>query len=376
MTLREMSFRWDRADTLRFKGLGILLIVLHNFFHLVRELPRENEFEFSQAYADAFWRMLIDSPGDGVRILSSFVGHFGVQVFIFLSAYGLTRKFMAGPQSLGAFMASRYRKIYPVFAMAAGLWLLKIAVFSGPGAAAERLFSKDLLFVVLGVSNVIPGQALRPVGPWWFISFIFQFYAVYPLLYFYSQKFGGKGLLCLGAGGIVVMAAFNDAIRGAYGVNLYYTFAGHLPELCLGVHLAQRREAVAYPGAIAAGAGAVFVLGCLYPGWWYLNPISALVLLIGLDAFLKRVVPDLLIKVLMFYGTISLPLFLVNAYLREPVLGFARQELRAGVVILYAVLYLAIATATATASAIMIGERFGLARLKRDFKTPDSVFNH
>jgi peptidoglycan/LPS O-acetylase OafA/YrhL len=371
-----MSFRWDRADTLRFKGLGILLIVLHNFFHLVRELPRENEFEFSQAYADAFWRMLIDSPGDGVRILSSFVGHFGVQVFIFLSAYGLTRKFMAGPQSLGAFMASRYRKIYPVFAMAAGLWLLKIAVFSGPGAAAERLFSKDLLFVVLGVSNVIPGQALRPVGPWWFISFIFQFYAVYPLLYFYSQKFGGKGLLWLGAGGIVVMAAFNDAIRGAYGVNLYYTFVAHLPELCLGVHLAQRREAIAYPGAILAGAGIVFVLGCVYPGWWYLNPISALVLLIGLDAFLKRVVPDLLIKVLMFYGTISLPLFLVNAYLREPVLGFARQELRAGVVILYAVLYLAIATATATASAIMIGERFGLARLKRDFKTPDSVFNH
>ena len=63
-------YHWDKEDALRFKGLGILMIVLHNFFHLVRDLPRENEFSFLPHHAAAFWQMLWDTPADSIRILS------------------------------------------------------------------------------------------------------------------------------------------------------------------------------------------------------------------------------------------------------------------------------------------------------------------
>jgi len=339
--------RWGKEDTLRFKGLGILMIVLHNFFHLVCDLPRENEFYFLPQRAVAFWQMLQDTPTDSIRIVSSFVGHFGVQIFMFLSAYGLTRKFLTQTPGWGGFMVSRYRKIYPVFALAVGLWLAKILLFSGRAAALSRLLSYDLLYVVLNIANLIRGQAGRPVGPWWFLSFIFQFYAVFPLLFWFGQKTRGKGLLGLAVSGVVVTALFNSAIAKAYGINLYYTFVAHLPELCLGIYLAQRQQAIAFPGAIIAAAAVVFVLGCIYPAWWSLNHISALVLLIALDGLLRKIPITALHKTLLFYGAISLPLFLVNAYLRDPWLGFAKEETRITLVLLYALVFLLVTTTAA-----------------------------
>ena len=354
---------WTPNDTLRFKGLGIVLIVLHNFLHLVRDLPRENEFWFSHAYARAFWQTLASSPEESLRVLFSFWGHFGVQIFIFLSAFGLTRKFIVRPQGWGAFMASRYRKIYPMFAAAAGLWLLKIAVFSGPTAAAERLFSKDVLYVLLSVSNIVPGQALRPVGPWWFMSFIFQFYAVFPLVYRVAQKTGPKGLLVLAGAGWLLVSAVNESLRVHHDVNLYYTFVGHLPELCLGMYLAQYRKPVVYPAAIVAVAAIVFLLGNVYPGWWTLNHISALILLIALDAGIRRLNTPRLHRVLLFYGAISLPLFLVNAWLRHPLIDMARQEPRWAVVMVYTLLFVLLATGVA--ATIHAGGRYVKTRIEQ-----------
>ena len=50
---------------------------------------------------------------------------------------------------------------------------------------------------------------------------------------------------------------------------------------------------------------------------------------------------------LLFYGAISLPLFLVNAYLRDPWLGFAKEETRITQVLLYALVFLLVATTAA-----------------------------
>lgn len=39
------TLQYDRSDSQVLKGIGILLIVLHNFFHTFPEFPAECEFK-------------------------------------------------------------------------------------------------------------------------------------------------------------------------------------------------------------------------------------------------------------------------------------------------------------------------------------------
>lgn len=48
--------------------------------------------------------------------------------------------------------------------------------------------------MLAGISNILPGFGLPPVGPWWFIPFIMQFYAIWPMLRRLTNKFGGRPL--------------------------------------------------------------------------------------------------------------------------------------------------------------------------------------
>jgi peptidoglycan/LPS O-acetylase OafA/YrhL len=332
-------------DSLRLKGLGILMIVLHNFFHLLSTTPRENEFYFKRANSNALVNILLESPEEIIRCLFSFFGHFGVQIFIFVSAYGLTRKFMASRPAYWTFIKSRYVKIYPIFLLAIGLWLSKIAVFSGLTKSLDSLFSKDLLYCVLSVSNLVPGQHYKPIGPWWFMSFIFQFYFIFPLLFRYSQKAKDWGLILLGAVGILFMFSFNDYIVKNLKVNLFFTFIGHLPEISLGILWARGKISIKHPVLICLAAAIVFALGVPYKSWWYLNHICALILILGVYHLVRPCFKSSLFnKLLLLYGTISLPLFLTNGYLRHPLLGMAKKASCWYMSISYALAFLLLAT--------------------------------
>ena len=336
-------------DSLRLRGIGIIMIALHNFFHLLSTAPRENEFNFREVNSAAFLEIILNTPQETVRCLFSFFGHFGVQIFIFLSAYGLTKKYIASKPAYWTFIKNRYLKIYPIFLLAIGLWLLRIAVLSSPMRSLGLLFSKDLLFCVLGISNLIPGQHFKPVGPWWFIPFIFQFYFIFPLLFSYSQKVKDWGLVLLGAAGILFMFLCNDYVAKNFNVNLYFSVLGHLPEIALGMILARREKSIKYPGLICLAAMVIFALGIQYKTWWYLNHICALTLLLGFYGLIRPVCLKHLFvnKVLLFYGAISLPLFLVNGYLRNPLLGIAKKEPFWLTDIVYALMFLLFATIAA-----------------------------
>lgn len=338
-----------RHDALRLRGIGIIMIVLHNFFHLLSVSPRENEFYFKKANSIAFVSILLNNPEEMIRCLFSFFGHFGVQIFIFLSAYGLTRKFIASKPTYWGFIKNRYLKIYPIFLLAIGVWLLKTGYDSGLERSFNYLLNKDLLFSALSISNLIPGQHFKPVGPWWFMSFIFQFYFFFPLLFSYSKKVKDWGLVLLGATGVLFMFFFNDYIARNLKVNLFFTFIGHLPEISLGVLLARREKPIKCSVFICLAALVIFALGTTYKTWWYLNHICALILLLSIYQLIRPYFKSSLFnKILLFYGAISLPLFLTNGYLRQPLLKMAKKEPCWYTDIAYALIFLLIATVVST----------------------------
>src|SRR5260370_35114422 len=102
----------DTRDCFVLKGLAILAICFHNYFHLLSRVE-ENEFSFSQqrflAYLDA-----LQEPPRILQASFSFFGHSGVQIFIFLSAYGLAGTYAHQRPRWITFVWGRCCKLFPM----------------------------------------------------------------------------------------------------------------------------------------------------------------------------------------------------------------------------------------------------------------------
>ncbi len=89
MTKNEPYLSYNQ--TLFFKGIAILCILLHNFFHWVEPVTYQNEMSFTANSVYCFMEEF--SAAETVNGFFSFFGFYGVYVFIFLSGYGLTKAF-------------------------------------------------------------------------------------------------------------------------------------------------------------------------------------------------------------------------------------------------------------------------------------------
>ncbi len=375
MNLLEKKYYWKSLSITEsnfFKGLAILMIVGHNFMHLF-PAPRENEFSFSQENADAFFHLVISDPENMARHLLSFLGHFGVQIFIFLSAYGLARKYTEVKFGDLRFLGKRVMKIYPAFLLTIVFWAIHkgwITEQLGILGPAKVLYwnLKDLLLKIFPISNLIPGQELSPVGPWWFIPFIIQFYLAYPLLLLLFERAKGYGLALLAVAGIGLTTATGGNLGG---INIFFTPFGHLPELCLGIYLAKTHdEKIGLPRVAVLLVLLVFFLGLAVEWFWYFNHLSALILmLIAFSGIYKRTGESSFIRTfILFIGGISMHLFLVNGFLREPFISWATDYNQWLTTLLLCLGFIAISIAVAFLlhkSDILLRQGLALAMAKR-----------
>ncbi|MFH1436037.1 MAG: acyltransferase [Pseudomonadota bacterium] len=340
-----------KEDTALYKGIGILLIVGHNFFHWVAPSTGENEFVFDAGLVKKLASLLVQQPLESINLALSYFGHYGVGIFIFLSGYGLARS-RAGGNGSGAgtvgwfsFMNSRVRRIYPGFALAVVLYIVfeyfRTSALPPPDTLKELVLKLSLL------ASFFPDQALSVNGPWWFYSFIFQCYAVFPLLAHVHRRLGPAGLWAAAAAGLIFIAVFNPMLTG-HGVNALQMAAGHLPEFCLGIYLAGRREQK-LNGAWLLVAAAIFVLGNLFRPAWHLSFLSCLVLVL---AGLQVIVPMIrrrpaLGAVIAYYGIISMYLFACHGFLRGPFVYIANKHTSPVITLMLGAAFLLAATAVA-----------------------------
>ena len=311
-----------KDDVLLYKGWAILLIVIHNFMHLF-PLPKEMEFYFVDDRFFIFIDFLARQPLEVIRGFFSYLGHFGVQIFVFLSAYGLSKRYQKDKLVFKPYILKRLLTIYPQFLLAIVLFVALTIVKSGDLIYGMKIIYWNLdsyLYKLFLLSNFIKNEPLSLVGPWWFISFIFQFYLLFPWLLKGYQSLGSAFLLAISLAAISV-CFFTGGFVGH--VNLYYTVVAHLPELCLGVYLARHDgSGVKVPRALFLVVVGIFVLGNYWLPAWYLSHFSALFLMLCVASSLK-ITSRSLARLLMFFGSVSMPLFLVNGFLREPFLSYA-----------------------------------------------------
>jgi len=328
MLLREL----DKKDTAILKGLAIAAIVFHNFFHVLGPVS-ENEFTFDSARFTVFLQNVVH-PSTAIQALFSFFGHYGVQIFIFLSAYGLAKTHWDDSEPWSSFMWSRVKKLYPMFLLVIFLWSVLAAVQVGPLWVIKDAVP-GLALMLAGVSTLLPGSTLPVVGPWWFIPFIMQVYAIWPLLRKLTRKFGWQGLVALSIACYIITHLANPVLAH-WSITLAATPIARMRVLCFGIIAA--RYPIRLNIFVAVPALACVVLGNEYRSIAPFASVGSVVCVLWLYEKLRTPLKRLhLVEQL---GNYSLAAFLVNGIVRVPFIAFTRT--------LDSQLVMALASATVT----------------------------
>jgi len=244
----------------------------------------------------------------------------------FFSTYGLTRKYHNKPLIFSEFLKSRIYKIYLSFLLCLAIYIVLGLIKSRFMVEEKVLYWDSMLWKVLLVSNFIPGQALMPVGPWWFIPFIIQLYVLYPFLLKGYQKYGYKLLVFVSLSALLGECLINPYLN-SHGMNINYMVFGHLPVICLGILLAAQKS-IKIPIEYTVLALILFILGNFNQYIWIVADISFTILFLAISiiAFKTPLQHPLITGLFIFYGNISFQLFMVNGFLRSPFHNFAQTH--------------------------------------------------
>ncbi len=299
---------------------------MHNFLHLIMGAPGENEFGYSSEKFQYFLDGLWNTPADFVRIIFSYLGHYGVQVFFFLSGYGVALKYRDHIPSWWSFVKKRLLSLYPAILVAACGYLIYVGLRLG----SEEVFAIEgwnLVRQITGVSNFIPDNIYHPIGPWWFIGVIVQFYLLVP--FFLKQKLWNRTAFLLGLiiTSILLEYFLGPVLRQKFSLNINHTILGHLDVCGLGM-LAAHYKKLTIPLWVFATACALFVLGNYGATMWIIAALAMTILLIPLLRILVITCSksQILDRAMLYLGGLSMYLFLCNGYLRSPLLDWAKDD--------------------------------------------------
>lgn len=318
-----------RAECAALRGLAIIGIFLHNYCHWLGPVVKEDEYTFSQHNVD--WLTAVMASPDGLlpAHLVSFFGHYGVPVFLFLSAYGLELKY---GRSLYApafrFVAYHWKKLFSM--MIVGFVSFTIVDAMTPGRWHYTL--TQVVAQLAMVNNLLPDpdHNIWP-GPFWFFGLMLQLYAVYRLL-LYKRHWAwtaGAMVVCLG-----VQLAFAPESEA---LNWYrYNFMGGMLPFGLGLLYARYGNriiltnlntlsllvSVVFCGFMVMWMSASYLL-------WSLVPLVVCILCVYVVKLLsqaaRRPVGAWLMERLVWMGEISAALFVIHPTLRKVFIPISRH---------------------------------------------------
>lgn len=318
-----ISERLSKYDTNIMKGVGILIIMLHNYFHIIPPISGQNEFSFSKNNLDNFLFFVGQNPTDSLRYIFSYLGHYGVPLFIFVSSYGLYLSCQEKNINFLNFLKKRILKIYPTLIIVVVLLLIFISAYETSLPDSEKI--KSLLLKLTLIFNFIPGETLAVSGPLWFFALIVQLYALFPLLLLITKKYGGHSMLIIAFIFVLINIFLNPYLLNNE-LSTYSIFVGQIPVFCLGIYFASS-PAIKIPSLIFAIAILIFALANNNLYAWHFSFLSVIILILGIFIFLKPKLKKFksISTFIAYTGSISLSLFAVHGMVRIPFEAIAEK---------------------------------------------------
>ncbi len=175
----------SKSDCNVLKGWAIMAIMIHNYCGWLPNAATENEFTWKIEKTNYFFFHFYDSCFTN---LFSFLGHYGVVIFIFISAYGLVKKYEA--QNIDKisgvyFIGSHYIKLTKLLIVGISLyWTVYYLLHSEVTGTSILQLTAQLTYTV----NLIPMKLLGIYpGPYWYFGLTMELYLIYRL-FIYRNK--------------------------------------------------------------------------------------------------------------------------------------------------------------------------------------------
>ena len=333
-----MSFNNDYFDlnkSLFYKGIAILFIVFHNYLHWQNNFNIENENLFNKDNVHVFINTFYPIQWENTfTSFFSFLGHFGVQIFIFISAYGLAISASKNKVSYFAYLKNRLKKIY---------FLLFFAIFICLCIYPKMLLSPiTFIWKILLLTTTVSSFSNEYLynmfsGPYWYFALTIQLYIIFPFIFNFFNKLSKKTTLYFLLN-IYILIYFLYFATLNSNFTVFGNIIGHLPEVWLGLYLAKFNTNISRSYIIIPS---IFIF-CFSQIFEYLFPLSFLSALIILIASFNIVYiksTTLIKKNLIFIGQISMILFIVNGPFRSfPLFKIQEQAIRGERVFLFFIL--------------------------------------
>ena len=343
--MRENTLSRPACNALR--GLAIIGIFLHNYCHWLGPIVKENEYQYFQHNVDWLWQVW-QHPDLNLPIhLLSFFGHYGVPVFLFLSAYGLVMKYEAGPRLASSsqqfsisgkslfnwreplrFIRYHYLKLFKM--MIVGFAAFTMLDFITPGA--HHYDALDIVAMLGMFNNVLPDpdRIIWP-GPYWFFGLMLQLYIVYRL-FIYRRHWGYTVTLMAICIAIQLVLGFDNPESEA--MNRYrYNFMGGMLPFGLGILYARYGEKIlmTFHSPVTNIFGCVFCISLIYSlslnmiGWTFVPFFICLLCVLVADLLQEVSWLSGIYKVLEWMGVISAALFVTHPITRKIFIPISRH---------------------------------------------------
>ena len=322
----------NKRDTVYLKGIGILLIMFHNFFYKLDGAPGENEFAFSLMNFVNLIDNIVENPFDITKQLFSFFGHYGVQIFVFLSGYGLSITYEKQLSTFFSFIKKRWLKIFPLLLGAIMIYVFPkifyVLLLKNDTHLAIELIKSSLLKLTL-LSNFFPGKVLSICGPWWFFSLIFQLYLLFPILFRLRRNFL---LIVIFFSWIIQLAVLS--VDASYISYFRRNFIGHLPEFCLGIYFVKCKIEKIKPFVFLISI-LIFCLGCVNQYLWVFSFFTIPFIVIYLYQLVNINNSNKFHNIITYFGKNSMYLFAVHGFLIHILFALANKSTFFSVVSLF-----------------------------------------
>ncbi len=318
-----------RAECAALRGLAIIGIFLHNYCHWLGPVVKENEYTYSQHNVD--WLEAVMASPDQLlpAHLLSFFGHYGVPVFLFLSAYGLELKYGSSLYvSPWRFVKYHWKKLFSMMLVGFVCFTVIDALTPGRWHYTFQQVAAQLAMV----NNLLtdPDHNIWP-GPFWFFGLMLQLYVVYRLLLYKRHWAWTAGAMAVCLGVQLALAPESDQL------NWYrYNFMGGMLPFGLGLLYARYGNRIILTRLNVPGLLMSVVVCALLVKWmsgnfvlWSLAPLvvcAFCVYLVKVVSHASRTaVGSRLMAALVWTGDISAALFVVHPTLRKVFIPVSRH---------------------------------------------------
>lgn len=321
MTNNNPSALLTRQQCTALRGVAIAGIVLHNYCHWLGPAVKENEYTFSAVGCRRLAEAVASPDGWLPVHLLSFFGHYGVPLFVFLSAYGLVRKYEDGaaagrPQPTAAeFMRYHFLKLFKMMIVGFVAFTMVDAVTPG-----SFHYGAGGILAQMGMFNNLlpdPDHVIWP-GPYWFFGLMLQLYAVYRLL-LYRRGWG------VAVAAVVVCWAL-QAVQQPDGDmlnRLRYNSVGAVLPFAAGLLAARHGRSLsrtAWAAVLAAASAGVVATGFGFQAWLW-TPL----LVCAAGVALVRLLPTWAMGAMQWLGGISAAMFVMHPLTRKIFIPISRH---------------------------------------------------